>query len=106
MIIYEKTIKSLAAQSSEISEADIESATLMHEFAHLFGLVDLGTPQVNQHQDPIAPNHCVIDNCLMQAEIQFGGGMMGMLQSLAAKGSPAPALDGECILDLQANGGK
>jgi len=106
MIIYEKTIKSLAAQSSSISEADIEAATLMHEFGHLFGLVDLGTPQVNQHQDPIAPNHCVVDNCLMLAEIQFGGGMMGMLESLASKGNPAPALDAECILDLQANGGK
>lgn len=106
MIIYEKTIKSLAAQSSEITEADIESATLMHEFGHLFGLVDLGTPQVNQHQDLLAPNHCDVADCLMQAEIQFGGGMMGMLQSLSAKGSPAPALDPECILDLQANGGK
>jgi len=106
LIIYEQTIKSLAAQSSEIAEADIEAATLMHEFGHLFGLVDLGTPQVNQHQDPIAANHCIVDDCLMLAEIQFGGGMMGMLQSLSAKGSPAPALDPECILDLQANGGR
>ncbi|NND15955.1 MAG: hypothetical protein HKN89_06485 [Eudoraea sp.] len=106
MIIYEQTIKALAAQSSEIGETDIESATLMHEFGHLFGLVDLGTAQVNNHSDPTSSNHCITDNCLMQAEIQFGGGMMGMLQSLAAKGSPAPALDAECILDLQANGGK
>ena len=106
LIVYEKTIKALAAQSSQITEADIEAATLMHEFGHLFGLVDLGTPQVNQHQDPISENHCIVDDCLMQAEIQFGGGMMGMLESLAAKANPAPALDAECILDLQANGGK
>ena len=106
MIIYESTIKFLGSQSSEISDADIEAATLMHEFGHLFGLVNLGTPQVNQHDDPLSPNHCVIDNCLMLAEIEFGQGMMGMLESRVGKGPIVPALDAECILDLQSNGGQ
>ena len=99
-------MKFLGAQSQEITEADIESATLMHEFAHLFGLINLGSPQVNIHDDPLSPNHCIVENCLMLAEIEFGQGMMGMLESRVGKGSVVPSLDAECILDLQANGGR
>lgn len=106
MIVFEETLKFLASQSTQVSEADIESATLMHEFGHLFGLVNLGTAQVNTHDDPLSPNHCIVDNCLMLAEIEFGQGMMGMLESRAGKGPVVPSLDAECILDLQANGGR
>lgn len=106
MIVYEQTVKFLGSQSSQITESDVETATLMHEFGHLLGLVNLGSPQVNTHDDPISPNHCIIDGCLMRAEIEFGQGMMGMLESMAAKGEVVPILDSECILDLQANGGQ
>ena len=106
MVIFEETVKFLGAQSSQITESDIESATLMHEFGHLFGLVNLGTPQVNIHDDPLSPNHCIVDNCLMLAEIEFGQGLMGMLESRVGKGPIVPTLDAECILDLQSNGGQ
>ena len=107
MIIYESTVRLLAQQSSQISTADVEGATLNHEFGHLFGLVNLGSPQVNDHEDPDANNHCNVAGCLMRAELQFGGGMMSMLESRTAKGlAVAPSLDAECILDLQANGGR
>lgn len=107
MVIYEKTVRELAGQSSQITEADVESATLNHEFGHLFGLVDLGTPQVNDHEDPDAINHCNVPGCLMRAELQFGGGLMSMLESRVSKGLiMAPGLDDECILDLQNNGGR
>lgn len=106
MIVYEQTVKFLGSQSSQVTAADVETATLMHEFGHLLGLVDLGSPQVNEHDDPVSPNHCITEGCLMRAEIEFGSGMMGMLESMAAKGVAVPALDSECILDLQANGGQ
>jgi len=106
MIIYESTVKFLGSKSSEITEADVESATLTHEFGHLLGLVNLGTPQVNFHDDPISPNHCIVDDCLMLAEIEFGDGMMSMLQSRVGKGPIVPVLDAECIRDLQGNGGQ
>ncbi len=107
MIIYEKTVRELAARSNQISNADVESATLHHEFGHLFGLVNLGTVAVNDHEDADALNHCNIPGCLMGAELQFGDGILGMLQSMASKGlAEAPGLDAECILDLQANGGR
>ena len=122
MIIYESTIRSLAANSFLVTVADVESATLNHEFGHLFGLVDVGTPAINDHEDverdengdpvldsngnPVGNQHCNVEGCLMRAELQFGVGIMGMLESMAARGLAIPQLDSECILDLQSNGGK
>ncbi|WP_420604312.1 hypothetical protein [Flagellimonas sp.] len=130
MVIYESTVRELASRSNTISIADVESATMQHEFGHLFGLVNLGTTPVNDHEDSEAENHCNITGCLMRAELQFGGptnksskvtsksglhsacdlsgmGMMKLLQQQASRGLPVvPALDSECILDLQSNGGK
>ncbi len=107
MVIYEQTIRRLAVSSVQISNADVESATLNHEFGHLFGLVDLGSTPVNDHEDTESANHCNVEGCLMRAELQFGGGIMGMLEKRAAKGfALAPDLDAECILDLRANGGR
>jgi len=107
MVIYEATIKNLASKSNSIKVTDVETATLQHEFGHLFGLVDLGTDPVNDHEDDEVENHCDVDGCLMKSEIQFGGSMMKTLKSNAFKGLAAvPTLDAECILDLQSNGGR
>ena len=122
MVIYEQTVRDLAARSVLVSTADVESATLNHEFGHLFGLVDIGSPPVNDHEDieldengdpvldssgnPVGNNHCDVNGCLMRAELQFGVGIMGMLESMASRGLAIPVLDAECILDLQANGGR
>lgn len=99
MIIYESTVRRLAALSSSISVTDVESATLNHEFGHLFGLVNIGTVPVNDHEDvrlddegnpemdsegnPIGNKHCNVDGCLMRAELQFG---RSSKSSLSAKG--------------------
>ncbi|MDC6352575.1 hypothetical protein PP178_13520 [Zeaxanthinibacter sp. PT1] len=107
MVIFEQTIRDLAGRSAFISNADLETATLHHEFGHLFGLVNLGTEMVNDHEDPDAGSHCVTDGCLMRAELQFGHAMSKMLQSRTSKGLAAvPELDNECLLDLQSNGGR
>ncbi|MCK0189788.1 hypothetical protein [Arenibacter sp. F20364] len=103
MVIYEATIRKLAAKSSLISNSTVEAATLNHEAGHLFGLVNLGTPAVNEHEDPDAKSHCDEQNCLMRAELQFGWGMAKML---TAKNGAIPSFGTECLLDLQANGGK
>jgi len=107
MVIHEGVVRQLANQSSLITITDVETSTLHHEFGHLFGLVDLGSEMVNNHEDPDAENHCDVAGCLMRGELQFGGGMMGVLEkSKISKGVAVPALDPECILDLQNNGGK
>lgn len=107
MVIHEGVVRKLANQSSLITISDVETSTLNHEFGHLFGLVDLGSAMVNPHEDPDAENHCDIAGCLMRGELQFGGGMMGVLEkSKLSKGVAVPTLDAECILDLQNNGGR
>ncbi|MBM1106171.1 hypothetical protein JQC67_08490 [Aurantibacter crassamenti] len=133
MIIHEATVRRLSARSFSITTADIESATMNHEFGHLFGLVDLGTPQVNDHNDPESENHCIVEGCLMRAELQFGrsskkgqlaaskasnlsglksgcslsgNSVLQLLSNKSAKGSATVPLDTECMLDLQANGGR
>ena len=106
MVIYEQTIRTLVGNST-LALSDVESATLNHEFGHLFGLVNLGTPMVNDHEDPDAENHCVVNGCLMRAELEFGMAMKKAMESNVSKGLAAiPQLDAECILDLQNNGGR
>lgn len=134
MIIYKDTIIRLASQSALITVEDIESATLNHEFGHLFGLVNLGTAMVNPHESQseneegelVGNSHCDVSGCLMRAELQLGGrtgkssldsralkptcnlsgtAVLSMLNSKTAKGNTV-ALSTECILDLRANGGR
>ncbi len=133
MVIHEKTIRIFAALSIFLQVADVENATINHEFGHLFGLVNLGTTPVNDHEDPEAKSHCIVPGCLMRAELQFnassgstartaksadvtglksacslsGHSVLKMLKMNTAKGQgSAPGIDPECILDLKANGGR
>jgi len=107
MIIHESTIRDLASRSVVITVSDVETTTLTHEFGHLFGLVDLGTPEVNPHEDAASSNHCNVEGCLMRAELEFGSGIMSIMEKRTAKGLEGlPALDAECLLDLQAIGGR
>lgn len=134
MIVHEVTVRRLASKSPFITNADVETATINHEFGHLFGLVNLGTAMVNPHEDTEAVNHCDQEGCLMRAELQFGvpinktplpgnksiansdikagcslsgQSVLKMLEKQSSKGNAAAVnLDIECIRDIQANGGK
>ncbi|MDR5590934.1 hypothetical protein [Christiangramia sp. SM2212] len=101
MVIYEKTIREFASRPGAPNRATIEAATLNHEFGHLFGLVDLGTTPVSNHEDPDNEGHCVTEGCLMRASIEFGSGVINLID-----GSGVPNLDDACIEDLQSVGGK
>lgn len=125
MVIFESTIRDLASRSILITNADVETATLNHEFGHLFGLVNLGSNPitVNNHEDTESANHCTIDGCLMRAELQFTAGknakelhnscslsadlLIKSLETRAANGLAAPPeLGHECRLDIEANGAR
>lgn len=107
MVIYEETVRALANSSASITIADVETATLLHEMGHLFGLVGLSNDSVNPHEDPDSDNHCDVAGCLMRAELQFGTSLLKMMQNNASKGSAViPDFDAECLLDLQQYGGR
>lgn len=107
MIIHEVTVRKLAARSSSIDNEDVETATLNHEFGHLFGLVDLGTEMINDHEsesenedgDLVGDKHCNQDGCLMRAELQFGGGsILGKSSQLYSKIAYEDGITSGCIL--------
>ncbi len=99
IVIYEGTLRTLSNKPASPSLIVAETTTLHHEFAHLLGLVNIGTPDLSNHEDPDAKNHCNVTGCLMEASINFGSGMIGM-------GNEIPQLDPLCIADLRGNGGR
>lgn len=101
IVLYGKTINNIANSSSSTNKSNVEAAVLNHEFGHLFGLVDLGTPMQVNHEDPSNEAHCNVDGCLMVASIEFGGGILDMVNN-----NNIPELDDLCINDLVANGGR
>lgn len=81
----------------------IESVSFRHEFGHTFGLVNIpgsGTDMQNDHQDEENGHHCDNDQCLMYFALETTD-LFGQFV-----GEEIPPLDNNCILDLQANGGK
>lgn len=100
-VIFEETIRSLSDSPLEPNRSVLEATVILHEMGHLFGLTNLGTPLQSDHEDEDHPKHCKIENCLMYFSAETSSG----LENLIGMGSP-PALDAQCIADLQANGGK
>ncbi len=101
MVIYGETINNFSERNNAPEKEDIQAAVLNHEFAHLLGLVDLGTEPQSDHKDDDNEGHCNVSGCLMQSSIEFGSGIVDVID-----GGNIPQLDAACIDDLRANGGK
>ncbi|GAA0732246.1 hypothetical protein GCM10009430_45260 [Aquimarina litoralis] len=100
IVIYEKTLRELSRNPLSPLLSTIEAATLNHEFSHLLGLVNIGTPLQSPHEDSLSLGHCTSENCLMRAAVEFESGMMDLM------GNGVPTLCPICRADLRANGGK
>lgn len=108
MVIYESTIRT-ASQILSVPLTDFERATLHHEFGHLFGLVNIGSPFADgiDHEDPASSSHCNTAGCLMRAELEFGAGMAKAMKARMSKGMASiPEFSDRCLADLEANGGR
>lgn len=101
IVIYGKTINNVSNRVNAPDKSTIESTVVNHEFGHLFGLVNLGTPLQSAHEDDESAGHCEVSGCLMNANVQFGGGLVDMVDN-----NTILQLDNFCLQDLQANGGK
>lgn len=87
-----------------LSRYQVEAISFRHEFGHLFGLVNIegsGTDMQTDHQDEEHGSHCDNDSCLMYYAMQQSDIIQQMFNE-----ERIPALDANCIADLQANGGK
>jgi hypothetical protein len=100
MVLYEKTVQALSGGLGKPSTATLESTILLHEFGHILGLVNVGTPMQSQHQDTANGHHCSSTHCLMYYAVDTSDFLSNLL------GGSIPSLDAGCLQDLKANGGK
>lgn len=100
-VIYEETISRFSSEFISNNKTTLESTVLRHEFAHLLGLVNLGAPMQNAHEDASGSNHCEIEECLMNYRTDSG-----IDRSQVSLGGGVPDLDSQCLADLRALGGK
>ena len=96
--LFGKTVHDNSGGIGKPSLTNMESIVEEHEFGHLLGLVNLGTPLQSNHEDAAHANHCNNSNCLMYWAAQVNL-MSGTISSV-------PTLDTNCRNDLRANGGK
>lgn len=101
MVVYEKTLQDNAGGFGEPELHKLETTVINHEFGHILGLVNTGSDMYYAHQDTQHGSHCNNADCLMYWEAETGN----MFDNLLGN-APVPALDANCIKDLQSNGGK
>lgn len=100
IVLLGKTISKFSGGANQVPRSKLELGTLEHEFGHLFGLVNVGTPMQTTHNDPANPAHCVNSKCLMYYQTETSR-FLGTLMA-----NNIPSFDTNCRNDLIANGGK
>ena len=100
MALMGETIEQSSGGLNQPDRDIVETAVLEHEFGHILGLVDNGTPAIQDHVDEANGAHCDVESCLMYFAVRTSDFMNNLT------GGNIPDLDAQCIQDLQANGGK
>ena len=100
MSLLGKTIHDNSGGIGQASRTKVVSTVLEHEFAHILGLVNIGSPMQTNHQDGAHGNHCNNTSCLMYYTSETTD-IFGILIT-----GNIPVLDANCKADLTANGGK
>lgn len=100
MALFQKTIIGLSGGINQPDRVKLETVVLNHEFGHILGLVNVGSPMVSNHQDNENGHHCNNTKCLMHYTVETGNVVTNLI------GSSMPQLDAQCLEDLKANGGK
>ncbi|MDO9373338.1 MAG: hypothetical protein Q7T76_02915 [Ferruginibacter sp.] len=96
--IFGKSLNDFSGNPGQIKRTTLLTTLLQHEFGHLLGLVNQGSPMQSNHVDPANPAHCTNPDCLMYFQIESSNS--------AGNTNSLPTLDANCIADLKANGGK
>ncbi|MCC5918714.1 MAG: hypothetical protein JJU02_15445 [Cryomorphaceae bacterium] len=93
-----ETIVNNSGGLSRPSREKVETVVTLHELGHLLGLVDIGTPMVENHKGK--EGHCNNSNCLMYYAVETTEFLSLLFNQ------PIPELDGNCLVDLENNGGR
>ncbi|MBI3558110.1 MAG: hypothetical protein HY074_17740 [Deltaproteobacteria bacterium] len=96
--IFDDTI---SLESNASDHALVEKTVLVHEFGHLLGLVNIGTPMAGADHYDYTHNrgHCSNPLCLMNYAVNTS-------RLLTVFSGQVPTLDNACLADLRAAGGK
>ncbi len=94
--VFGKIINDNSGGPGQVTTTQLMSTIMKHEFGHLLGLVDQGSPMQSTHIDVGHGAHCTNKNCLMYY----------LIETSASGLAPFPSLDTNCINDLKKNGGK
>jgi hypothetical protein len=92
--IFGKNTFASSGGSGQVNRTTLLTALLEHEFGHLLGLINQGSPMQTPHKDPANGAHCDNQSCLMYYEIE------------TAASNNVPPFDAYCLADLKANGGR
>lgn len=99
IVLFGATISNVAVTAA--SRKRVTKTVLTHEFGHILGLVNVGTPMVNDHYDhEHNAGHCSNPKCLMNFAVNSGGA------STLHSDTALPDFDENCLKDLRAAGGK
>jgi hypothetical protein len=96
--LFGATIAGSSGGTGQAGRSKMYSTLLAHEFGHLLGLVDQGSPMQSPHRDAGSSAHCTNPQCLMYYAVETGDGL--------SPNAAIPSLDAACLNDLKANGGK
>lgn len=99
MAIFAERIDDNTGGLAQPSKATVEGTVAIHEFGHILGLVNNGSPMQIDHQDEPNGHHCDNDDCIMYFAVRTTDFLSNLMGGL-------PDLDQNCIDDLQANGGR
>lgn len=100
MAIFAEKIDDNTGGIGQPSKSLVEGTVAIHEFGHVLGLVNNGSPMQTPHQDTSNGRHCDDPDCLMYYAVRttdFLGNLIG---------GTLPTLDQNCLDDLAANGGR
>jgi hypothetical protein len=100
IVMFENTIAQFSGGITQPSRSLLETTVVEHEFGHVLGLVNNGTPMQTFHQDVPNGHHCNNSSCLMYYAVETSD----IIKNLV--GSAPPDLDANCLNDLRASGGK
>jgi len=97
MVIFQKTIDANSGSLGQPSRDVVESTVVAHEFGHILGLVNTGTPMQTPHEDSAHPKHDVNTACLMYWANNSSAGLANLLT-----GGTVPDYDANCRADVAA----
>ena len=98
--IFGKPLDDNSGGTGQVTRTRLLSTLMEHEFGHLLGLVNQGSPMQVNHLDVANGAHCNNSNCLMYYNIETMGMPGGPINNMI------PPVDANCMADLKANGGK